>query len=121
MNVVLINKVSYIFKDSREAIVKDGSLVVAIAGGTTPQLIFIDPKSLEHFALDLEAGGSLNDFAVDHVNSVVYVTCNDGKLYKVDLLHLQNPEDEDDDNLDLEGDDGDEIDHHLSDEEGAAL
>ena len=48
---------SYVFKAKSESIVKEGKLVVAIAGGSSPHLIFIDPKTLEHFERDLGAEG----------------------------------------------------------------
>lgn len=50
---------SYIFKAAAEPIVKEGKLIVAIAGGSSPHLIFIDPKTLEHFEKDLEAHGTV--------------------------------------------------------------
>lgn len=51
--------VSYVFKATSEPLVKEGKLIVAIAGGSSPHLIFIDPKSLEHFERDLGAHGKI--------------------------------------------------------------
>lgn len=46
---------------------------------------------------------------MDSVNHAIYVTSNDGKVYKVDMTHLQAAEDMEDDFLDDEADDGEEV------------
>ena len=61
--------------------------------------------------------GSLNDISFNIKDQLIYVTSNDGMLYRIDLQKTKSLDEEDDDFLDDQGDDGDQIDGDLNDED----
>lgn len=51
----------------------------------------------------------MNDISYNIEEKVVYVTSNDGKLYRIDLTKTHSADEENDDFLDEQGDDGDQV------------
>lgn len=58
----------------------------------------------------------MNDISFNIKDQLIYVTSNDGMLYRIDLQNTKSLDEEDDDFLDDQGDDGDQIDGDLNDD-----